>query len=54
MPDPFLSYLRVYEPLRVFEGPAGQAVRDAIARGPLAPEQVGARQCTVGTRILMT
>lgn len=44
MPDPFLSYLRVYEPLRAFEGPSGTAVREAIARGPLEPERAGARE----------
>ena len=31
---PFLSYLRVYEPLRAFSGPSGAHVRAALARGP--------------------
>lgn len=44
MSAPFLSYLRVYEPVRAFDGPSGQAVRDALARGPLSPEAVGARE----------
>ena len=35
MSAPFLSYLRVYEPLRAFEGPSGARVRAALARGPL-------------------
>jgi hypothetical protein len=39
MPAPFLSYLRVYEPLRAFDGPSGTAVRAALARGPLPPER---------------
>lgn len=43
MPPPFLSYLRVYEPLRAFDGAAGAPVRDALARGPVPPEAAGAR-----------
>jgi hypothetical protein len=41
VPAPFLSYLRVYEPLRAFEGSAGARVRAALARGPLPPERAG-------------
>jgi hypothetical protein len=41
MPAPFLSYLRVYEPLRAFEGASGMRVRAALARGPLPPERAG-------------
>jgi hypothetical protein len=44
MPAPFLSYLRVYEPMRVFEGPSGAAVRAALERGALAPEVAGRRE----------
>ena len=44
MPAPFLSYLRVYEPLRAFEGPSGARVRAALARGPLTPERAGSRE----------
>ncbi|MFC4948496.1 hypothetical protein [Pseudonocardia sp. GCM10023141] len=43
MPPPFLSYLRVYEPLRVFDGATGAPVREALARGPLTPESAGPR-----------
>jgi hypothetical protein len=43
MPAPFLSYLRVYEPLRVFEGPSGSAVRAGLARGAVPPERLGRR-----------
>lgn len=43
MPPPFLSYLRVYEPLRAFDGAAGAPVRDALTRGPVPPEAAGAR-----------
>ena len=58
MPAPFLSYLRVYEPVRAFEGPSGDAVRAALARGPLPPEALGARErelclrATLGSRLL--
>ncbi|MHA6792229.1 hypothetical protein ACVGVM_01705 [Pseudonocardia bannensis] len=58
MPGPFLSYLRVYEPLRVFAGPSGAAVRAALARGPIAPERAGHRErdlclrAQVGKRLL--
>jgi len=41
VPAPFLSYMRVYEPLRAFEGSAGARVRAALARGPLPPERAG-------------
>jgi hypothetical protein len=44
MPAPFLSYLRVYEPMRVFEGPSGEAVRAALDRGALPPESAGRRE----------
>lgn len=44
MPAPFLSYLRVYEPLRAFEGPNGVRVRAALARGPLPPERAGSHE----------
>ncbi|MCW0214475.1 MAG: hypothetical protein OJJ54_14040 [Pseudonocardia sp.] len=44
MPAPFLSYLRVYEPLRVFEGPSGAAVRAGLARGAVPPERLGRRE----------
>jgi len=44
MPSPFLSYLRVYEPLRAFTGPAGAAVRAGLARGAVRPDRVGRRE----------
>ena len=44
MPAPFLSYLRVYEPLRAFEGSSGARVRAALARGPLTPERAGTHE----------
>jgi hypothetical protein len=44
MPSPFVSYLRVYEPLRAFEGPAGAAVRAGLARGAVRPDRMGRRE----------
>jgi hypothetical protein len=44
MPAPFLSYLRVYEPLRAFDGASGVRVRAALARGPLPPERAGSHE----------
>ena len=41
---PFLSYLRVYEPLRAFDGVSGTRVRAALARGPLPPEGAGSHE----------
>jgi hypothetical protein len=58
MPAPFLSYLRVYEPVRAFDGPSGDAVRAALARGPVQPETLGTRErelclrATLGSRLL--
>lgn len=43
MPAPFLSYLRVYEPLRAFDGPSGQYVRAALASGAVPPHAAGRR-----------
>jgi hypothetical protein len=50
MPAPFLSYLRVYEPLRAFDGLSGARVRAALARGPLAPERAGSHEREVCLR----
>lgn len=50
MPDPFLSYLRVYEPLSVFDGPTGAPVRAAVARGAVTPAAAGAREREVCLR----
>lgn len=50
MPAPFLSYLRVYEPLRAFDGPSGARVRAALARGPLPPERAGSHEREVCLR----
>ena len=50
MPAPFLSYLRVYEPLRAFDGPSGTRVRAALARGPLPPERAASHEREVCLR----
>jgi hypothetical protein len=58
VPAPFLSYLRVYEPLRAFKGPSGARVRAALARGPLTPERAGGHEreaclrAQLGSRLL--
>jgi len=44
VPGPFLSYLRVYEPLGSFAGPTGAAVRAGLARGAVRPERAGRRE----------
>ncbi|GEL18214.1 hypothetical protein [Pseudonocardia asaccharolytica] len=55
---PFLSYLRVYEPMRAFEGPSGAPIRAGLARGAIAPERAGWRErelclrALVGSRLL--
>jgi hypothetical protein len=53
VPAPFLSYLRVYEPLRAFSGPSGARVRSALARGPLTPERAGRHEREVCLRALL-
>jgi hypothetical protein len=53
MPAPFLSYLRVYEPLRAFDGAAGVQVRAALARGPLPPERAGRHEREMCLRALL-
>jgi hypothetical protein len=50
MPAPFLSYLRVYEPLRAFDGASGARVRAALARGPLTPERAAGHEREVCLR----
>jgi len=50
VPAPFLSYLRVYEPLRAFDGPSGTRVRAALARGPLPPERLASHEREVCLR----
>lgn len=44
MPAPFLSYLRVYQPLPAFTGELAALVRTGLARGPVAAEQAGHRE----------
>lgn len=54
MPAPFLSYLRVYQPLRAFSGEHGALVRAGLARGPVAPEQAGRREREICLRAQLT
>lgn len=50
---PFLSYLRVYEPLRAFDGQSGDAVRAALARGAVRPEAMGNRERELCLRAML-
>jgi hypothetical protein len=50
MPAPFLSYLRVYEPLRAFAGPSAAAVRAGLARGAVPAERAGTHERAVCLR----
>lgn len=53
MPVPILSYLRVYEPLRAFEGPDGAGVREALERGPLDAAGAAALEYDLGLRAVL-
>ncbi|WP_073456668.1 hypothetical protein [Pseudonocardia thermophila] len=53
MPVPILSYLRVYEPLRVFQGAAGDAVREAYERGPVDATAAGALERELALRAVL-
>jgi hypothetical protein len=53
VPVPILSYLRVYEPLRVFQGATGAAVREALERGPVPPTSAGLLERELGMRAVL-
>lgn len=53
MPSPFLSYLRVYEPLRAFDGASGAAVRAGLARGAVRPDRAGRRERELCLRAML-
>jgi hypothetical protein len=44
VPEPFVAYLRVYEPLSSIESPLREQWADALARGPVDPGDVGTRE----------
>ncbi|ONI82384.1 hypothetical protein ALI22I_40495 [Saccharothrix sp. ALI-22-I] len=44
MPQPFVAYLRVYEPLSALDAPLADQVRKALENGVLSRADVGARE----------
>ncbi|WP_114451540.1 hypothetical protein [Halopolyspora algeriensis] len=44
MPEPFVAYMRVYEPLPSFESPVREQLAEALDRGPVDPLEVGTRE----------
>ncbi|GAA4610804.1 hypothetical protein [Saccharopolyspora hordei] len=50
MPEPFVAYLRVYEPLSSFDAPLREELAAAIDRGPVDPFDAGLREQDVWLR----
>jgi hypothetical protein len=50
VPEPFVAYLRVYEPLSSFESPLREQLAAAIERGPVDPFEAGVREQAVWLR----
>jgi hypothetical protein len=44
VPQPFVAYLRVYEPLSAFDAPLAERLRDLVDRAPLPHSAVGERE----------
>ncbi|PRW62484.1 hypothetical protein [Actinopolyspora mortivallis] len=44
MPEPFVAYMRVYEPLSSFESPRYEQLSEALDQGAVDPVGVGARE----------
>lgn len=44
MLEPFVAYMRVYEPLSSFESPRREKLAEALQQGPVDPLSVGARE----------
>ncbi|GDY32159.1 hypothetical protein [Gandjariella thermophila] len=44
MPQPFVAYLRVYEPLSAFDAPLAERLREVAERAPLPHSAVGERE----------
>lgn len=44
VPEPFVAYLRVYEPLSSFESPLREQLAAAVERGPVDPFDAGLRE----------
>ncbi|MGW1681435.1 hypothetical protein [Saccharopolyspora sp. NPDC002376] len=50
MPEPFVAYLRVYEPLTSFDAPLREELAAAVERGPVDPFDAGLREQDVWLR----
>ncbi|PFG92878.1 hypothetical protein A8924_0101 [Saccharopolyspora erythraea NRRL 2338] len=44
VPEPFVAYLRVYEPLSSFDSPLREALASAVRNGPVEPFEAGVRE----------
>lgn len=44
VPEPFVAYMRVYEPLSSFESPMREQLAEAMDRGPVDPVGVGTHE----------
>jgi len=44
VPQPFVAYLRVYEPLSAFDAPLAEKLRHVVEQGPLAHSAAGERE----------
>ncbi|MFD0918287.1 hypothetical protein [Saccharopolyspora rosea] len=54
MPEPFVAYLRVYEPLSAFESPMRERLAAAVERGAVDPFDAGNREQDVWLRTQIT
>ncbi|MEU5853422.1 hypothetical protein ABZ790_45030 [Saccharopolyspora shandongensis] len=50
MPEPFVAYLRVYEPLSAFDSPLREELEAAVVQGPVDPFDAGLREQDVWLR----
>jgi hypothetical protein len=50
VPEPFVAYLRVYEPLSSFASPTREQLTAAVERGPVGPFGVGIREQSLWLR----
>jgi hypothetical protein len=50
VPEPFVAYLRVYEPLSCFESPEREQLAKAVERGAIGPPGVGNREQSLWLR----
>ncbi|MBB5154527.1 hypothetical protein BJ970_002061 [Saccharopolyspora phatthalungensis] len=50
MPEPFVAYLRVYEPLSSYDSPLREELAAVVERGPVDPFEAGLREQDVWLR----